>query len=149
MRCEPKVTLDVRQRQCGRTLWLGLQGILNCYTTDVLREHVRADRIRSCRRVVADLTRLEYVGGNGLHALLKLRDELAARGIELRLVVLQGGRCARTLALAKLDGLLATFTQHARAWRQRGRTPRPVTSGPTRRRAADHATKSRLKEVMK
>jgi anti-anti-sigma factor len=114
------VVLGTRLLRCGRTLWLELQGVLNWCTTELFRQHLSASPVGPCRRVVADLSHLEYVGGNGLKALLRLQDELAAQDIELRLVVPEGSRCARTLALAKLDGILHTFAHPAPAWRHRG-----------------------------
>jgi anti-anti-sigma factor len=117
------VVLGTRLMQCGRTLWLELQGVLNWCTTDLFRRHVSEGLVHPCRRVVADLTRVEYVGGNGLRALLTPQEELAARNVELRLVVPEGSRCARTLAMAKLDGVLQTFAHPARAWQHRDPQP--------------------------
>jgi anti-anti-sigma regulatory factor len=116
----PPVVLGTRLLQCGRTLWLELQGVLNWCTTDMFRLHVGEGLGRPCRRVIADLTRLDYVGGNGLHALMRLQDQLASKNVELLLVVPEGSPCARTLALARLNGVLHTFANPARAWRHRG-----------------------------
>lgn len=113
------VALGTRLLWFGRTLWIELHGVLNWHTTDLFRQHIQAGLVRPCRRVVADLTDLEYVGGDGLHALIKLQKELAARGVELRLVVPEGSRCARTFALAKLQGVLHTFARPVGAWRHR------------------------------
>jgi anti-anti-sigma factor len=117
------VALGTRLLWFGRTLWIELHGVLNWCTADLFRQHLQLGMVRPCRRVVADLTDLEYVGGNGLHALLKLQEELAARGVELRLAVPEGSSCARTIALAKLQGVLRTFAQPAGAWRYRDRAP--------------------------
>lgn len=116
----PAVVLGTRMLRCGRTLWLELQGVLNWCTAETFRQHVSAGLTRPFRRVVADLTRIDYVGGNGLHALMRLKEQLAARNIELLLVVPEGSRCARTFAAAKLGGALRTFASPARAWRHRG-----------------------------
>jgi anti-anti-sigma factor len=122
------VVLGTRLLRCGRTLWLELHGVLNWRTTELFWQHFRAGLARPCRRVVVDLTGIAYVGGDGLRALMILQEQLVARGVELRLVVPEGSRCARTIALAKLHNVLPTFSQPSRAWRHRCRTPRPVSS---------------------
>jgi anti-anti-sigma factor len=111
--------LGTRLLWFGRTLWIELHGVLNCHTTHLFRQHMEWGLVRPCRRVVADLRDVEYIGGDGLRALIKLQEELASRGVELRLVVPEGSRCARTIALAKLQGVLRTFTRPVAAWRHR------------------------------
>jgi anti-anti-sigma factor len=103
--------------RCGRTVWLQLRGILNWRTADQFRESAEAWSAGSCRRLIIDLTGTDYVGGNGLHALIDLQERLTERGIELRVVAPDGSRCARSFALAQLDTVIRTFTGLARAWR--------------------------------
>jgi anti-anti-sigma factor len=111
--------LRTRAVRCGRTLWLQLHGVLNWRTTEAFWRDVRACLAQPCRRLVVDLSGVEYVGGDGLLTLTRLQEALDAWGIELRLVVPTGGRCARTISLARLHGVLPTFPHPARAWRHR------------------------------
>jgi anti-anti-sigma factor len=124
------VVLGTRLLRCGRTLWVELQGVLNWRTTDSFWQHLDAALTRPCRRIVLDLTHVEYVGGNGLRALSKLQEDLGARGIEFRIVVPEGSRCARTIAMARLHGLLPTFAHPSHAWRHRNRTGRSAVPVP-------------------
>jgi Arrestin (or S-antigen), N-terminal domain len=51
--------------------------------------------------------------------------QLIALGIELRLVVCVGSRCARSLALTGLDRMIPTFPGPRQAWKHRCRRRRP------------------------
>jgi anti-anti-sigma factor len=123
---ESPIALSTRILACGRTLWLELRGVLNWRTTDLFRLHIRAALACPCRRVIVDLTGLDYIGGNGLRALVMLQEELAEQDIELRLVAPAGSRCARTIILARLHGVLTTFAQPSQAWRHRDRVRKPA-----------------------
>jgi anti-anti-sigma factor len=113
------VHLWLRVLRCGRTVWLQLGGVLNWRTAREFRQGVAAALAGPCRRLVIDLTGVEYVGGNGLRALQEIHDQLSATGTELRLVVPEGSRCARSMALTGLDATLLTFAHPEQAWRWR------------------------------
>jgi anti-anti-sigma factor len=111
--------LGTRFVRCGRTAWLQLHGVLNWRTADQFQRGVEAGLSGSCRRVVMDLTGVDYVGGDILRTLMGWSEQLTALGIELRLVVGAGSRCARSLALSGLDRVIPTFTRPRQAWRHR------------------------------
>jgi anti-anti-sigma factor len=128
--------LGTRLLRCGRTAWLQLHGVLNWRTADQFQRGVEAGLSCPCRRVVMDLTGVEYVGGDVLRTLMNWYEQLTALGIELRLVVSAGSRCARSLALSGLDRVIPTFTRPDQAWQHhchRCRTKtrrRAIAAGP-------------------
>jgi anti-anti-sigma factor len=113
------VVLNAGRFRCGRTVWLQLRGVLSWRTADQFRRDVEAGLVRPCRRLVMDLTGIEYIGGDVLRALVGWAEHLTTRGIELRLVVSRGSRCARTMALGGLEAVIPIFTCPAAAWRHR------------------------------
>jgi anti-anti-sigma factor len=100
---------------------LQLRGVLNWRTAAQFRRDVGVGVAGPCRRVVLDLSGVEYVGGDILRELLDLHAQLLALGIELRLVVPEGNRCARTMALTGLDRRLSIFSRAVEAWHHRPR----------------------------
>jgi len=112
-------SLTARRERCGRTTWLKLYGVLNWRTAERFREEVEGALLVPCRRVVVDLSEVEYVGGDILRALYDLHEQLSLMGTELRLVVPEGSRCARSVALTGLDSIIPTFPDATHAWRHR------------------------------
>jgi anti-anti-sigma factor len=98
-----------------------MHGVLNWRTADQFQRGVEAGLSGTCRRVVMDLTGVEYVGGDVLRTLVNWYEQLTALGIEMRLVVSAGSRCARSLALTGLDRRIPTFTRCDQAWQHRCR----------------------------
>jgi anti-anti-sigma factor len=115
----PSDFLVTRLMRCGRTVWLQLRGALNWRTADQLRHALENCVSEPCRRVVLDLTEVEYVGGDVLHLLVETHERLALEGVELRLVAPDGSRCARSVALTGLDVVIPTFSGAIAAWRHR------------------------------
>jgi anti-anti-sigma factor len=109
--------LATRMLRCGRTVWLQWRGVLTWRTAAQFHRGVAKGMSTPCRRIVMDLTAVEYAGGDILLALLGWHEQLEAAGVELRLVVTPGGRCAQALALTGLDRLIPTFTRSRLAWR--------------------------------
>jgi anti-anti-sigma factor len=118
--------LVTRLLRCGRTLSLQLRGVLNWRTAAKFRHDVGAGLVGPYRRVVLDLSGIEYVGGDILRELLDLHGQLSALGVELRLVVPEGNRCARSMALTGLDRRLAIFARPEEAWQHRPRTANEI-----------------------
>jgi anti-anti-sigma factor len=123
--------LGTRLLRCGRTAWLQLHGVLNWRTADQFQRGVEAGLSCPCRRVVMDLTGVEYVGGDILRTLMNWHEQFIALEIELRLVVSAGSRCARSLALTGLDRVIPTFTRPDQAWQHQC----PRCRAKSRRRA--------------
>jgi anti-anti-sigma factor len=113
------VLLVTRLLRCGRTVSLQLRGVLNWRTAAQFRQDVAVGLTGPCRRVVLDLTGVEYVGGDVLRVLVDLHEQLSARGIELRLVIPEGSRCARSVALTGLDRRIPTYRRPEQAWHHR------------------------------
>jgi anti-anti-sigma factor len=80
---------------------------------------------RGCRSLVLDLRQVDFVDGQGVKALLQLREELLARRVPLRLVVAGESRVERTLRLLRFESLFEIHDSPSTAWRAR--------LGPTRR----------------
>jgi anti-anti-sigma factor len=116
---EPHNYLTARRERCGRTTWLKLYGVLNWRTAEQFREEMDEALLVPCRRVVVDLSEVAYVGGDILRALCDLHEQLALMGTELRMVVPEGSRCARSVALTGLDSIIPTFHDATHAWRHR------------------------------
>jgi anti-anti-sigma factor len=112
-------TLWVFASWCGRTVWLRFWGELNRQTADRFQHHVELALEAPCRRLILDLTRVAYMGGDVLNRLLAMHERLCQDGIELRLVAPAGSRCARTLEMAQLDRRIPTFARALDAWRHR------------------------------
>jgi anti-anti-sigma factor len=111
-----KDRLATRLLRCGRTVWLEWRGVLTWRTAAQFHRGVAKGLTTPCRRIVMDLTAVEYAGGDILLALLGWHEQLEAAGVELRLVVAPGGRCAQALALTGLDRVIPTFTRCRLAW---------------------------------
>lgn len=111
--------LMTRLLRCGRTAWLRLRGVLNWRTASEFRRQLENGVSEPCRRIVVDLTGVEYVGGDVLHVLVDLHERLSMEGVELRLVAPEGSRCARSMALAGLDAVIPIFSDPTIAWRHR------------------------------
>jgi anti-anti-sigma factor len=111
--------LVTRLLRCGRTVSLQLWGVLDWRTAPQFSREVAHGLTGTCRRVVVDLTRVEYVGGDVLHGLVDLHAQLSASDIELRLVVPEGSRCARSVALTGLDRQIPTYHHPDEAWQHR------------------------------
>jgi hypothetical protein len=113
------VVLSACRFRCGWTLWLRLRGVLSWCTADPFRRDVEAGRVRPCCRPVMDLTQIEDGGGDMLRALVGWQEHLTTRGIERRLVVSRGSRCARSVALGGLEAVIPIFTLPSAAWQHR------------------------------
>lgn len=111
--------LIVRRERCGRTTWLKLRGALNWRTAEIFRAALADALLVPCRRVVVDLSGVDYVGGDILRTLYDLNEQLTLEGTELRLVAPEGSRCARSVALTGLDSIIPTFPDATHAWRHR------------------------------
>jgi anti-anti-sigma factor len=111
--------LTARRERCGRTTWLKLRGVLNWRTADRFREELDDALAVPCRRVVVDLSDVEYVGGDILRVFADLHEQLSLSGTELRLIAPAGSRCARSVALTGLDAIIPTFSSATHAWRHR------------------------------
>jgi anti-anti-sigma factor len=113
---------------CGRTAWLRLRGVLSWRTADQFRCDVEAVLAPPCRRLVVDLTGIDYVGGDILRALVRWQEQLRTKGIDLRLVVTSGSRCARSMTLGGLQAVIPIFTCPSAAWRHRRRKSAAATA---------------------
>jgi len=81
---------------------------------------------RGCRSLVLDLRQVEFVDSQGVKALLRLRDEVLARRVRLRLVIDGESRVERTLRLLRFENLFEIHRSPSEAWRARLRVPHRV-----------------------
>lgn len=59
--------------------------------------------------IIADLTGTEFCDAGGVRGLVKMREEAATRGLELRLVIPPGALMRRVLVLLGFDHLLPVY----------------------------------------
>jgi anti-anti-sigma factor len=79
---------------------------------------------RGCRSLVLDLRQVDFVDSQGVKALLRLREEVIARRVPLRLVIAGESRVERTLRLLRFETLFEIHHSPSDAWRARWRQPR-------------------------
>jgi len=65
--------------------------------------------------VIADLTATDFCDAGGVRALIMIREEAAARGSQLRLVIAPGALMRRVLVLLGVDHLLPVYATVAEA----------------------------------
>jgi anti-anti-sigma factor len=99
----------------GRMALATVLGALDLSHTARFLEPLR-NLSNSCRRLVVDLRRTEFVDSDGVRALLQLRELLQERGTELRLVAPVGGRVRRTLDLLRLGSQFGVYDRLMDAW---------------------------------
>ena len=85
--------------------------------TGAMRLRTKVDRLApNCRCLLIDLHGAEFADSAGVRSLLRWAEELEAQGKELRLVVTEGSRIARTLTLLQLNSRLQVFGTIRDAW---------------------------------
>jgi anti-anti-sigma factor len=106
---------EVRVTESGHTGLVRVVGPLDVAQAQTLIERVRPVAQRSgC--VVLDLRRTDFVDSPGVCALLRLHQEMEARGAQLRLVVRRDSRVWRTLELLRLAEGFHLYESAVDAW---------------------------------
>jgi anti-sigma B factor antagonist len=118
--------LEIRIYEGGRSRLVVARGPLAAATAMTFMGQVAGLLQRGCRSLVLDLRQVEFVDSQGIKALLKLRDEVLARRVPLRLVIAGESRVERTLRLLRFESLFEIHRTPSDAWRARLRTPQPA-----------------------
>ncbi|MBI3911315.1 MAG: STAS domain-containing protein [Armatimonadetes bacterium] len=109
--------LRTRLFQGGRTWFLGLQGAVDGEAEAHLQSLSIGGLPPDCRRLILDFRQVEYIDSQGVRWLLRLREVLATRCIDLRLVVRENSRVERALRLLAISNLFPIFRNPMDAWR--------------------------------
>jgi anti-anti-sigma factor len=94
---------DTRTARGGAVATARVTGPLNRETAAHFDQRLRILAGPTTGAVALDLTRADYVDSDGIRWLQRLQSDLAARRIELRLLVSPGSPPQRTLKLLQLD----------------------------------------------
>jgi anti-anti-sigma factor len=121
--------LETRVYEGGRSRLVVARGPLASTAASTFFAQVTSLIQRGCRSLVLDLRQVEFVDSQGVKALLRLRDEVLARRVPLRLVIAGESRVERTLRLLRFETLFEIHRSPSEAWRSRLRGPQ--RSAPT------------------
>jgi anti-sigma B factor antagonist len=113
--------LETRVYDGGRSRLVVARGPLAAATASDFFSEMAALIRRGCRSLVLDLRQVEFVDSHGVKALLRLRDEVIARRVPLRLVIAGESRVERTLRLLRFETLFEIHRTPSDAWRSRWR----------------------------
>src|SRR5262245_14587962 len=120
--------LEIRVYEGGRSRLVVARGPLAASTALTFMGQVALLLQRGCRSLVLDLRQVEFVDSQGVKTLLKLRDEVLARRVPLRLVIADESRVERTLRLLRFETLFEIHRTPSDAWRARLRAPQPAAT---------------------
>lgn len=96
----------IEQAWIGSTLVLTVSGEVDMHTAPELTRAFDAAH-NGTRRVVAELSGLDFLDSSGMNVLVLGSRELAARGAELRIVAPAGSPARRVLDIARLSDTLS------------------------------------------
>lgn len=122
--------LETRIYEGGRSRLIVARGPLASTSVPEFFGQVTTLLQRGCRSLVLDLRQVDFVDSQGVKALLRLREELLARRVPLRLVIAGESRVERTLRLLRFETLFEIHRSPSDAWRARWRPPRRVATPP-------------------
>jgi anti-sigma B factor antagonist len=102
---------ELNSSRAADILIVEVAGEVDMATSPRIREAVE-DAAEACRRVVVDLSEVSFLDSSGLNALVGCRRELAARGVELRVVSPADNVVRRVFEIAQLTdelGVVESF----------------------------------------
>lgn len=105
-------SIEIRGR-AGSVTTAAVAGPLNRETAALCEQRLRPLMGSGIGVLALDLTRTDYVDSDGVRWLQRLQGDLAARRIELRLLVRPGSRPQRTLKLLQLERVFPIQTAPA------------------------------------